>query len=112
MTTANVPDWLASLHHARQCGLIPARRWIVLSLGVPLAKWVPWLAVPYSYRPAPDDNLNALTGLDVEIAIDDSTPAFVLNGLAARTLAANPRRLMVQTFGRKPAVVLLKKGQA
>ncbi|MEM5277479.1 hypothetical protein VSR17_20865 [Cupriavidus taiwanensis] len=110
MSRANVPDWLAPLYEARQRGQIPARRWLILSLGVRLATWVPWIAVPLSYRPGVGDDMRAICGIDVEIAIDDETPAFTVCGLASRILAANPRRLLVQTFGRKPVVVLLKKG--
>lgn len=110
MTTANVPDWLMPLHQARTEGKAPARRWVLLSLGVNLARSVPWIAVPPAYRPVRLDNMGALAGLDTEIVIDDAVPGAIVQGLATRILDANPRRLFVQTFGRAPALIILKGG--
>lgn len=108
--STTVPDWLAPLHAQRQAGRVPARRWVLLSLGIALARGVPWLAVPHSWRPSSTDNLSALAGLDTEIVIDDAVPGATVQWLAARILAANPRRLYIQTFGRRPALIILKGG--
>ncbi|MGH8787928.1 MAG: hypothetical protein ACREYA_22960 [Cupriavidus necator] len=108
--TGAVPEWLMPLHQVREAGKVPARRWVLLSLGVPLARWVPWLAVPHGYRPDESANLSALEGLDAEIVIDDTAPGGIVRCLAARALAANPRRLFIQTFGRRPALIILKGG--
>lgn len=89
---------------------MPVRRWVLLSLGVTLSSNIPWLAVPGSWRPSPNDNMSALEGLDTEIVIDDAVPAGLVRGLAARILAANPRRLFIQTFGRQPALIIMKGG--
>lgn len=110
-SSSHVPSWLRSLHERRQHGMVPLRRWILLSLGVPLANHYPWLAVPSSYRARPSDDMSALAALDVEIVIDDSAAASVVQELSARVLSAAPRRLHLQTFGRKPAFVILKKGE-
>ncbi|MBY4734015.1 hypothetical protein K6V90_26090 [Cupriavidus pauculus] len=107
---STVPEWLMPLHVQRQAGKVPARRWVVLSVGVPLSRRVPWLAVPPGYWPRRTDNFGALAGLDTEIVIDDAAPGGIVHGLATRVLAARPRRLLVQTFGRLPALVILQGG--
>jgi len=105
---ASVPEWLMPLHAQRLAGNVPARRWVIFSLGVALARRYPWLAVPHSWRPGNHDNMSAVAGLDIEIAIDDAVPGAVVRGLAQQVLAANPRRLLIQTFGRYPALIILK----
>jgi len=106
----NVPNWLLPLHMARAKGQVPARRWVLLSLGVNLARRLPWIAVPADYRPGKTDDLSALAGIDCEIVIDDQARYGSVQDLAARILDAGPRRLLLQTFGRYPAVCVLKGG--
>lgn len=111
MNQSQVPLWIARLHDARQRGQVPAKRWVLLStMREPLAKRVPWLQIPQHYRPTDRDNLSALTGLDIELAIDDQTPCGLVLGLMNAVLASNPRRLMVQTFGKNPTMIIVKKG--
>ncbi len=106
----NVPSWLSPLHEARATGQIPARRWILLSLGPELAHKFPWIAIPTSYRPSVNDNLSALAGLDCDIVIDDSTRYTTVRDLARQILNARPRRLLVQAAGDSQAIILLKRG--
>ncbi|RLK36108.1 hypothetical protein [Cupriavidus plantarum] len=103
-----VPPWLRGLHQARAEGQIPSNRWVLLSLGIELAARVPWIAVPGDYQPDQADDFSALTGLDCEIAIDDTARYGCVCTIANRLLAFNPRRLLVQTFGHHPALIILK----
>ncbi|WP_316893459.1 hypothetical protein [Ralstonia mannitolilytica] len=100
------------LHAARLSGLIPQYRWIVVQAGGRVGNWVPALAVPAGYKPRRDDDFSAFGGLDCELLIDDDTRYGLVWGLTVNILGVNPRRLLLQTFGRHPAIVILKRGGA
>ncbi|MHA6909396.1 hypothetical protein ACQUJS_13350 [Ralstonia pseudosolanacearum] len=104
------PGWLQPLQHARKLGLTPRHGWIVIQAGGRIGKWVPAVIVTPGYKPRHDDDLSAFRGLDCEVLIDDETGYGLVHGLVAGIKNANPRRLLLLTCGRLPAIVILKKG--
>ncbi|AJW45581.1 hypothetical protein TK49_13260 [Ralstonia mannitolilytica] len=104
------PEWLQPLHRARASGLIPRGGWVVIQAGGRLGKWVPAICVTPGYKPNHADDLSALQGLDCELLIDDDTSYGLVHGLVAGILRADPQRLLLLACGRRPAIVILKKG--
>ncbi|KFX77212.1 hypothetical protein [Ralstonia solanacearum] len=107
---SSCPDWLLPLHRARESGLTPRHGWIVIQAGGRIGKWVPAVSVTPGYKPSPDDDLSAFRGLDCELLIDDDAGYGLVRGLVAGILQAEPLRLLLLACGRRPAIVILKKG--
>ncbi|WP_296223268.1 hypothetical protein [Ralstonia sp. UBA689] len=106
------PEWLQPLHHARASGMTPRHGWIVIQAGGHIARWVPAVSVAPGYKPSLDDDLSALRGLDCELLIDDEAGYGLVRGLVAGILRADPLRLLLLICGQRPAIVILKKGDA
>ncbi|MCA7084067.1 hypothetical protein K7G19_10665 [Cupriavidus sp. DB3] len=101
---------MQELDSARQQGLMPKDRYLVLSLGVQLAPSLPVIDVPSDYWPSEEDSLAALAALDVEVVFSEGERFGRLRDLCSRILAAEPRRLLLMAMNDKPALMALKKG--
>ncbi|MHA2903728.1 hypothetical protein [Ralstonia mannitolilytica] len=106
------PEWLQPLHIARASGLTPRGGWIVIQAGGRIAKWVPAVSITPGWKASHDDDLSALRGLDCELLIDDDTGYGLVRGLVGSILRADPLRLLLLICGQRPAIVILKKGDA